>query len=1333
LTAAREALDKLRAAGVPIANDTNVIKESLKKVNLNEAMIGQFEKVIATLKAGVSTTEGRLTSLKDPREQVRVKGNVLEAAFEPYKKCVGDSAAPAAVKVVLDSFKKWQDDVAEELKVDDSLAEAVKDIQPKAEEFLNQMTEKARAANALGPVLDARTLRTELPKVLPGLATAMRLRRLFVPIAENLGTTLDPTKFRDIKELVAKKPDFKAQLASVDANLTGALAKLPGWADQAATAAQEEYVQAQDVLARAGRDPFHNRGEVLALATSAESARKEFESLSDSIQSILVEAQREDVPKGILPDGFVPDRVRDVSRLASSIQRSAGLFAAVTQQARTDIPLDKSTWSMDSIDLFYFDNVERLMRVLSPNVRLVSSLSGQDFQGQSRAARVALDEATQEFENAQAEVSDRRTEVANLQERLRLATARTNTAVQTQRVQRAEQRRMVQAAETRERTLRQRRMELEAQQRLAQGRFDRANTAASAKPDDVVLQRQLETAQSDLDLAKLRVDNAKAEEQRALDEATAARNSASGNTADIDEDVTTLRAELESARTALEAALGRRAAATTRHRTALRAAFLAAQAENFAFAQARDNAPFLTNLPLPKPEPSPGASPTATPAPSVALPDSDPVSRVLLFGFPDSRTIFIRGARDDIDLVRRLIKEFDRPQGQAMMTLRTMEVNSDGTQGGARRALKFLKRMDNEINMAQSNVEGAMTSLREAINKQVDQAVVRYNAELQQIRVNLETKIASLEEQKNRTADAAARATVQNGIEDTRNQIANVIARLNRSSDEKETIAFYDRQVLAALGWNDRFIDKLVDTRFLNAVIPRPSRTVNLAQALIALSLATPENRKGVINRLPAGTSLETRYTTTTTTKKGGGTTTTTETTIVFPAPPADATQTDPYASLRRFIGRDGSAADILGFQSELIEALRFNGITHVLEAAESLVRAELQITREIDEMRRQMPSTPATGQTTSGGLGLGGGGTDEPMNRLAARRGSINNTLDALLRWLQDNATGADPERLKRRIRETAEDETGTSNLLLEAVGLRRSSRSRFPQANESAVNLTFRKYLDQMHRDLTEVYVKPTFRRINEMMLKEKLGTGIIQETSILASNRLVARVDPRGSAQLAVGEEQNILEAARQLTNLGLGIAGQPLATGVTGNPLSLAGGAAGGVSTALQTAQSVFNALDLLPRDAPPSVYGIATGNVFQVTPVIDPSGQALRFRFDYVSATQIREPDDTIDPQLPRIERHSVNTEVLLADQELRLISQFQANSRVGLPTRKSGGIPIIKDIPGVSVVPLVGWFVRRGGRNSQTQHSFIFCQTMMYPTLSEVLDLAVQSPTFTGL
>jgi hypothetical protein len=294
----------------------------------------------------------------------------------------------------------------------------------------------------------------------------------------------------------------------------------------------------------------------------------------------------------------------------------------------------------------------------------------------------------------------------------------------------------------------------------------------------------------------------------------------------------------------------------------------------------------------------------------------------------------------------------------------------------------------------------------------------------------------------------------------------------------------------------------------------------------------------------------------------------------------------------------------------------------------------------------------------------------------------------------------------------------------------MRRSARFRFTQANEAAVNLTFRRYLEQVNRDLSEIYVKPTFRTLNERLLNEKLGVGVIQETSILASNRLVARVDPRGSAQLAVGEEKNVLEAAIQLTNL-FGLAGKGLVSGATGNPAALAG--SGGAASILSTAKSVLGALDELPREAPPAVYGIATGTLFEVTPVIDPSGQALRFRFDLVSATQIREPNETIDPMLPRIERHSVNTEVQLGDQEIRLISQFQANSRLGIAPRKSGGFPILKDIPGVSEVPLIGWFVKRGGRAGQTQQSFIFCQTNMYPTLSEVIDNSVRSPTFTGL
>lgn len=334
------------------------------------------------------------------------------------------------------------------------------------------------------------------------------------------------------------------------------------------------------------------------------------------------------------------------------------------------------------------------------------------------------------------------------------------------------------------------------------------------------------------------------------------------------------------------------------------------------------------------------------------------------------------------------------------------------------------------------------------------------------------------------------------------------------------------------------------------------------------------------------------------------------------------------------------------------------------------------------------------------------------------------------LLEWLQHNFPGADPELIEARIKNVINGTQDMTSLASDAASLQSAIRYHFPVATESALNLTFRKYLEQINQGFNDAFVKPAFRRINEEVLKEHLGTGIVQETSILASNRLGARVDPRGTAQLAIGEEQNILEAARQLTNI-FGSFGKGSATSAVSSPTALAQTAAAATpgGAALSAVQSIINGLDQQRRYTP-AVYGISTGNMFEVTPIVDPSGQALRFRFDFLLGTQIREPNDTIDPQLPRIERHSVNTEVHLANQEIRLISEFQSNSRLGLPERKWGGIPILNDIPYVNEVPLIGWFVRHSGQAAVTQQSLIFCQTMMYPTLSEVLDLFAETPTF---
>ena len=1280
----------------PAKADTEAINTALQKVTFDEGMVTKFDTIADTLEAGVASKSGRLGPLKSVLADLTTKLSDLNKAYAPYKLCEDDAAIAPEVKMVIDDFKSINTSAQEQRKAPEKLQEAIKNIPDKVQEFITLIATKAQGAVPLSPQLAPQTLRTELAKALPDLARALRVRREFEPVATRISKALDPAVVAEVQPFITQKPEFSFD--RVDAQLRPSLAKLTDWSAQAAQVAREEEAQAQDALFKAMRDPVHYSSEALALSSVVEAQRRDFNALADAFLVLLTEMQREDV-RTLVPPDFIPDQARELSNSTEVLQIMATRFARSVVQLSGDIPVDKSTWSMASVDLFYFDSVERLMRVLSPNVRKIGG--NESLRGEANQKRLELLQKSQALEEAERAVSDARQAVANLQERVRLATVRSEAASRGQRAETSQRTKEAEAAEARARAATDRRKRADNIKAEAQRRFDRAQTVADASPTDEKKQADLEIARGNLDRATRLADDAKTDEESAGAEATVARDRVDDAT-DFDPDVTALNAELSTAKSKLDEAISARTTAAGQHNTALREAFIAAQVENFAFAEARDNAPFLTNQPESAPA---GSPPPSSPGPFL---DTDPLSRVLLFAFPDSRTIFVRGAQDDIDLVRLIIKEFDRPQGQAVMTLRTIEINSDGSKDSGKRALGFLRRMDSDLIDAQTKIEGALARLRNIINNQVD-AVVMANVD------ELDAKIARSRNSKEQKAYIYQKTELP----------------LN------QTITFYDPEVLKALGWREEFRRETVDTNFLNAVIPAPSQTTTLAQALIVLTLASPENRKAIVDQL-----------------------------------------TDPhFASLRRFLGADGRGAEVLGFQSKLIDALRFNGIEHVLELAEAKVRLRVQLdqemipaTKDLDEAADKLTNLQSTSMDLGAELRKINERLKNPQinpqerstlsNRqsqirlqafqligeiegarqvrddarkvvedIETTRFRVNLDLTAIVSWLQGSTTLVPPELLIKQIRQ-AIDTDSTATLLQRATGLRRSARFRFSQANESAVNLTFRRYIEQVNRDLTETFVKPTFRNLNEKLLQEHLGVGIIQETSILASNRLVARVDPRGSAQLAVGEEKNVLEAAIQLTNL-FGLAGKGLVSGAAGNPVALAG--SGGTSSILSSAQSVLGALDQLPRGAAPAVYGISTGNLFQVTPVIDPSGQALRFQFDFVAATQIREPNDTIDPMLPRIERHSVNTEVQLADQEIRLISQFQANSRLGIASRKSGGFPILKDIPGVSEVPLVGWFVKRGGRAAQTQDSFIFCQTNMYPTLSEVIDSSVRSPTFTGL
>src|SRR5262249_35118199 len=153
-----------------------------------------------------------------------------------------------------------------------------------------------------------------------------------------------------------------------------------------------------------------------------------------------------------------------------------------------------------------------------------------------------------------------------------------------------------------------------------------------------------------------------------------------------------------------------------------------------------------------------------------------------------------------------------------------------------------------------------------------------------------------------------------------------------------------------------------------------------------------------------------------------------------------------------------------------------------------------------------------------------------------------------------------------------------------------------------------------------LDEAFVEPMLDALREGFSEKKhIRVGTVNRTSILATNRLQARVDARSSAALSIGEQTDILQSVEQLANIYL--------TAQSGGALAALGG------------------LKTLPHESQAEIYGITNNGTFEVRPVFDPSGQALRFTLDHVTANAIREPNGTVNPQFPHIERHTVNTEV----------------------------------------------------------------------------------------
>lgn len=981
--------------------------------------------------------------------------------------------------------------------------------------------------------------------------------------------------------------------------------------------------------------------------------------------------------------------------------------AASAGQARLAEAAFKPDDTSDYVSLYYFDDIARLMQVLRPDSRLVGGNAQfiTDAAAQSQtliADDLAVSTARQHVNDARRILAIKQSALQESKRRLNDAKLQAQTATARQ-TSTTEQSATNLRSKLNEQNTLQAKIDNETNRvtdetaavSQAQSDFQAAKSELATDPQNSDKKKAVTITERVLQAAtnKLKKDNSTlgADKERMITlnaevvvaqrndaalqqdagkpvvDATAAVSQAQGEVTTAAGDVTAAEGTDHTAEIALD----------TDRNVAVAQAFV----ENHAFALSRDNQPFWY-------------------APHDPL-STDPLQEVALAGFPDSKRILIRGSQTNIEAVKTLISSFDRPQAQALMTLFTIEISSKANKKGAEDTSQALRMLQDKLAVTSQLMNESMDDIRRGVLLAVE-------------------------------------AAKTDALHDTR-----FSATGKPLTPEEIRYEFYDQPVRAAFGIADPDIQqKILD------YLPDPTRVTTPAEALVALSLAGDKYEQ--IAAFHILSSLDyTRRVGFSQLKTGPSTSPTTMVDLEN-GQGKDLGRPDPleswrdktlnqtmekslgshFSRLHWWLGRGGQrGAGAYNFQKELIFELQTTIPRKLLADMEEEFKNYAQL--------RKLIAKKTVGRTMTAAL----------ENRRIASEELLTKYYEAITK-LPGNPPGTQRATLLDHLisqDNTPENLAGIQTEIDARTTGVAAPNSSIPKAlaREAAINETLKQALKTINDDLDVEFVEPMFDLFRSQIASNSgVAVGIVQRTSILASNRFVARVSPNAAADLEMGNQKNVLADLTDLVNLigqvgaaGTAAAGRTLAAGAMG----VAGGALSAipVETPFQSPKSRNNpiavsqtsqaleALDRLPnRTTPPGVYGLTTGNTFEVTPVVDPSGQAMQFKFDHVLSSHITEPDGTTNTLLPRIERHSMNTEVQLTNNEIRMISQFDSNAKLGVPTKYLGGIPIIREF--FPRVPILGYFIKQSGEAAEVQQSLVLAQATMFPTIGDVIGLLTE-------
>lgn len=274
----------------------------------------------------------------------------------------------------------------------------------------------------------------------------------------------------------------------------------------------------------------------------------------------------------------------------------------------------------------------------------------------------------------------------------------------------------------------------------------------------------------------------------------------------------------------------------------------------------------------------------------------------------------------------------------------------------------------------------------------------------------------------------------------------------------------------------------------------------------------------------------------------------------------------------------------------------------------------------------------------------------------------------------------------------------------------------------------------------DFNAQFYHPSFRHVRETSYYYDVNVGQVETTSVVANNRMFAKVSPQATMEFDLPKRDILINEAMSSALAAYNDYGALLGDPNFLSLMKLYGGQSasttyGGAGTMPYVqevlpglpsgtdAQFMTSAQNNVPRIGAslealipdPAIYKFETGTGYEIRPVIQPDGQAVVFHLDYMYSTNIREPVRADEKHLGRVRRHYINTDVTSGNYELREVSTY----RVGLKaSRTSRGVPLLEDVPGVGLL-----FRPLPSDESALQQNIILSQTVIYPTLFDLMGL----------